>query len=97
MFALNNISKISLVTVQVAASQEVLSFMELVTITIITRVGIAGLVSEGMRAGRAGWNPSVQDLCHTHCVKTISGHTQPPIKSLMTTPPRGKPERSTSY
>jgi hypothetical protein len=59
MFELNNISKISLVTVQVAASQDVFSSRELGTITIITPVAITRLVSECMRAGRAGWHTSV--------------------------------------
>jgi hypothetical protein len=26
-----------------------------------------------MSAGRAGWNPSVQDLCNFHCDETDSG------------------------
>jgi hypothetical protein len=62
MIVVNDVSIISLVTVQLAASQQVLNSLDLVTnfYCYICRDRIFGTAKACLLDG-AGWNPSVQD------------------------------------
>jgi hypothetical protein len=87
MFELDNILRNSVVTVQLTAFQEVFSSLHLVSYYYhyMCRDRTSGIEKACVLGGRV-CNPSVQDLCHFHCVQTDSGAHPASYKSLTRNP-----------